>query len=93
MVSEHQFERVGCKIVLLSQIWLIKFPHIMIDDDDRHDQGEIFIVVLIDNCEQFLPIVRGQGLLEVPGDMLKHIRILLNRSDELNAFHQKPDVF
>lgn len=92
MVSEHQFERMRMEIVLLVQIRFIKFPYVMVHNDNGNNQGNVFPVVLLDDPEQFLFVVGWQGLFKVACNMQEHIRVLFDGADKLEAFHQELNI-
>ena len=76
MVSQHQFNGMRIKIVLLFQIGFIEFPDIMVDQHNRDDERDIAIMIRVNDSEQFLFLVRGEVLFEITYDMVQDIGVL-----------------
>ena len=64
MIPELQFQGMGVQVVLLLQIGLVIFAHVMVDQRDGHDQGQITPPVMINNIQQFLLFVPDRSFLK-----------------------------
>ena len=60
MVPQQKFQWVRVQINLLFEVWLMEFPNIMIQEDDRNDQRDILLPVAIDGFQQFLFFIGGE---------------------------------
>ena len=45
MISQLQFHGMGIKIVLVPQVWLIVFAHVVVNERDWDDEGNITVLV------------------------------------------------
>ena len=76
VVSERQFLGVRLQVVLLCQIGLIVFADIVVEQGDRHDQGQEAVAISIYKFQQ-LSLFGGRELgFEIAQDVLKDILVL-----------------
>ncbi len=75
MIPELQLQRMRVQVVLLFQVGLVIFSHIVVDQGDGHDQGQVAPPVMLNNIEQFLLFVRRQILLEIAQQVIQHVGV------------------
>ena len=79
MIPQLQFHRVRVQIKLLLQIRLLIFPHIVINQGNRHDQGQLTPAVSVDDFQQLLLFVAAQLLLEISQQVIKDVGVFADR--------------
>jgi hypothetical protein len=57
---------MGIQVGLLSQVGLLIFAHITVEEGDRYDEGCEALMIGGDDLEEFLLFVRREDLLEKP---------------------------
>ena len=82
MVSQLELQWVGGQIVLLFEVWLIIEAYIVIDESDRHDEGDKSLAIITDNLQQLLFCIGGELFLKIAHDVLQDIAMLGRRSLE-----------
>jgi hypothetical protein len=59
MISQLQLYGVGMEVILVLQIWLIVFAHIVIHQGDRHNEGNKELPIEVKNLQQFSFFIPG----------------------------------
>jgi len=78
MVPQLQLQWVGVQIILLFQIRLIVFPHVVIDKRDGDYKGNVALRVLADNLQHLFFFIGGKVFLEISHHVLKNVGVFLD---------------
>ena len=76
MVPQHQLDRVRVKIYLSFQVRLPVFPHIMVYEGYRHDEGDVSLMIGLNDLEKFRLFITRKLFFEIAHPMEEHVGVL-----------------
>ena len=93
VVSQLQLQRVGVQVVLPREVRLIVEAHVVVDEGDGHDEGDMPLAIRGDDLQQLRLGIKGELLFEVPHDVLQDIAVLRRRGLEAQGLHEQSLIF
>ena len=75
VISEFQINRVRFQVNLCAEVWLAVFSGIVIDQCDRHDEGNKALTILLNDFKEFLLLIWSQLFLEISHQVVQHVGI------------------
>ena len=89
VVAEHQLDRVGVEEHLPLEVGDPVFTDVVADQGDRDNQRDELLPVPGDHLEEFLLLVGGENLLEVPHHVEEHVCALFHRGSLGQRLHEE----
>ena len=89
MGAQFKLHWMGIKIGLLFEVWLVVLAHVVVDQSDRHDQGDQLFAIVVEYFEKFLFLIRSQLSFKISHKVLQHIGVLPDGCFQSQGFHQQ----
>ena len=93
MVSQLQLHGVGMKVILVLQVWLIIFAHVVIHEGDGYDERNQTLPIKFDDLQHFLFLIRRHLLLEITQYVLQNVGIFFRSRFQRQGFQEKTLIF